>query len=92
MTIVMTMVKSTSKTYPVGQFKAQCLRLMEKVARTGSPILVTKRGEPLVRIVPTVGTTWDEEEWRERGRSTTVLPKKDEDLVRPTGETWDAER
>ena len=89
----MTMVKSTtSKTYPVGQFKAQCLRLMEKVARTGSPILVTKRGEPLVRIVPTVGTTWDEKEWRERGRSTTVLPKKDEDLVRPSGETWDAER
>ncbi len=87
------MVKSSSsKTYAAGHFKAHCLRLMEKVARTGSPILVTKRGEPLVRIVPTLGTTWDEAAWRERGQATTVLPKKDDDLVRPTGETWNADR
>ena len=65
---------------------------MEKVARTGSPILVTKRGAPLVRVVPTIGTTWDEAAWRERGKATTVLPKKDDDLVRPTGEPWNAER
>ena len=92
MTIVMTMVKQSSKTYPVGQFKSHCLRLMERVARTGSPILVTKRGVPLVRVVPTAAATLDEETWRERGRATTLLPEKDEELIRPTGEAWNADR
>jgi prevent-host-death family protein len=86
------MVKSRPKTYPVGQFKTHCLRLMEKTARTGEPILITRRGEPLVRIVPARGTTLDEAAWRERGRATTDLPKNDRDLVRPTGEEWNAER
>jgi prevent-host-death family protein len=89
----MTMVKKVeSKAYPAGNFKAHCLRLMEKVARTGSPILVTKRGRPLVRVLPATDPAWDETSWRERGAATTVLPKKDDDLVRPTGERWNAER
>jgi prevent-host-death family protein len=91
-TIVMTMVKSSQPTpYPVGNFKAHCLRLMEKVARTGSPILVTKRGKPLVRVVPAGEVAWDEATWRERGQATTVLPKNDDDLVRPIGVKWKAE-
>jgi prevent-host-death family protein len=89
----MTMGKmAESKTYPVGNFKAHCLRLMERVARSGSPILVTKRGKPLVRVVPAGEPAWDEATWRERGMATTVLPKRDDDLVRPTGESWNAER
>jgi len=49
MTIIMTMVTTKYPTFGAGHFKAHCLRLMEKVARTGSPIVVTKRGKPLVR-------------------------------------------
>ena len=33
-------------------FKAQCLKVMKKVQATGEPILVTKRGAPLVKVVP----------------------------------------
>jgi prevent-host-death family protein len=88
----MTMDKSAPKTYPVGNFKAHCLRLMEDVARTRSPILVTKRGKPLVRVLPATEAAWDETTWRERGEATTLLPKRDEDLIRPTGEPWDADR
>jgi prevent-host-death family protein len=93
MTIIMTMVIATKyPTYGAGHFKAHCLRLMEKVARTGSPIVVTKRGKPFVRIEPSADREWDETAWRERGRATLVLTGTDGDLVRPTGERWKAER
>ncbi len=35
-----------------GEFKAKCLGVMSEVASTGKPILVTKRGEPLVEVIP----------------------------------------
>lgn len=40
------------ETVPVSKFKATCLALLEKVKRTGQPILVTRRGEPLAEVVP----------------------------------------
>lgn len=36
----------------VSEFKATCLELFEKVRRTGQPILVTKRGEPIAQVGP----------------------------------------
>ena len=36
----------------VGEFKAKCLGVMAEVARTGKPLLVTKRGEPFVEVGP----------------------------------------
>src|SRR5208337_856306 len=35
-----------------GEFKAKCLGLMKEIASTGKPVLVTKRGEPLVEVIP----------------------------------------
>jgi prevent-host-death family protein len=43
------------KTVPVTEFKARCLSLLEDVARTGHPLLVTKHGKPLARVMPTGG-------------------------------------
>jgi prevent-host-death family protein len=40
------------KSVAVSEFKSHCLSLLEDVARTGEPILVTKRGKPLARITP----------------------------------------
>jgi len=37
---------------PAGTFKARCLALMKKVQATGEPLIVTKRGTPLVKVVP----------------------------------------
>jgi prevent-host-death family protein len=42
----------SSKGMPAGEFKAKCLRLMDQVAKTRQPLTVTKRGKPVVRIVP----------------------------------------
>jgi prevent-host-death family protein len=38
------------KSVAISTFKAQCLALIEDVARTGQPLLVTKRGKPLARL------------------------------------------
>ena len=34
------------------EFKARCLELMEQVAATGNPVVITKRGRPLAQLVP----------------------------------------
>ena len=34
-----------------GQFRKHCLSVMERVRVTGEPVLVTKRGAPLVKVV-----------------------------------------
>jgi prevent-host-death family protein len=39
----------------VTEFKSHCLSLLEDVACTGEPLLVTKRGKPLARVVPSTG-------------------------------------
>jgi prevent-host-death family protein len=33
-------------------FKARCLAVMKDVHATGEPVVVTKRGAPLVKVVP----------------------------------------
>lgn len=40
------------KTMAAGEFKAKCLAVMAEVNSTGKPVLVTKRGKPLARILP----------------------------------------
>lgn len=40
----------------ISEFKARCLGLLQDVARTGEPIIVTKRGKPLARVVPNAGS------------------------------------
>ncbi len=36
----------------ISKFKATCLALLKKVKRTGQPILVTRKGEPIAQVVP----------------------------------------
>jgi prevent-host-death family protein len=37
---------------PAAQFKSQCLAVMEQVAESGRPVVVTKHGKPVVQIIP----------------------------------------
>lgn len=37
---------------PAGQFKAQCLSLLERVRQSRRPIIVTKHGRPVAKVVP----------------------------------------
>lgn len=40
------------KKIAAGEFKAKCLTLMEDVRSTRRPILITKRGKPVAKLVP----------------------------------------
>lgn len=34
------------------EFKAKCLKLMDEVAQTHEPLVITKRGKPIAKLVP----------------------------------------
>ena len=40
------------KKIAAGEFKARCLTLMDDVRNTREPLLITKRGKPVAKLVP----------------------------------------
>lgn len=40
------------KKIAAGEFKMRCLALMEDVRSTREPIIITKRGKPVAKLVP----------------------------------------
>ena len=40
------------KTMRAGEFKARCLKVMDLVRRTREPVMITKRGRPVAKLVP----------------------------------------
>jgi prevent-host-death family protein len=76
----------SEKVIPAGEFKARCLALMDEVAETREPIVVTKRGKPVVRILPA------EEEDVYLSLRGSVTYASEEDLIAPLNEPWPGER
>ncbi len=79
----MTMDDKESQLIPAGEFKTHCLQLLDKVARTGSSFIVTKRGRPVARVTPVAG---------QEPASLAGSILEEGDLISPIGETWDSER
>jgi prevent-host-death family protein len=44
-------------TIPISKFKATCLGVLERVRRTGRPVVVTRFGEPIAEVVPPAPAT-----------------------------------
>ena len=40
------------KTMTISEFKAHCLQALGRMARTKETVVVTKRGKPLVEVIP----------------------------------------
>jgi prevent-host-death family protein len=40
------------KTIAAGEFKTRCLALMENVRSKREPLVITKRGKPIAKLVP----------------------------------------
>ena len=80
--------------WSVTEFKGQALRILEQVAQTGEPVIVTKRGEAIVKMIPLpYGTDVPEDVTvQEPGKlKGTVL--EEVDIVSPLGaDIWDAAR
>ncbi len=70
---------------PASRFKACCLALLDEVAATGVPLVVTKRGEPIAKLVPLQGAA-------PASLLGSVRYETEEDLLAPVDEVWDAER
>jgi len=72
---------------PAGIFKAKCLKLMEEVALYGEPLVITKYGKPIAKLVPYV---------EEKPKGSFGLLKGSVtikgDIIGPTGEEWNAEK
>ncbi len=81
------MPRSPNETIAVSEFKATCLAVLERVRRTGVPIVVTRHGEPIAEVVP-ASPLAPPESWLGAMRDTgTVIG----DLVAPLGtREWEA--
>ncbi len=73
------------KTIPAGQFKTHCLALLDEVAQRRKPIVITKRGKPIARLVP-VDTSKPKLFGRLRGSM-----ELRGDIVGPLLESWEAD-
>ena len=40
------------RTVKASEFKAKCLKIMDEVAATGEPVVITKYGVPVAQLVP----------------------------------------
>jgi prevent-host-death family protein len=69
---------------PASVFKAQCLKLMDEVARTGQPVVITKRGKPVAQLVPVPA---EPKSMFGYMRSTVTITG---DVVAPIEEPWSA--
>ena len=73
------------RTVKASEFKAKCLQIMDEVAETQEPVVITKRGVPVSQLVSV-----------KRVRRTLYGAMKGgitmrDDLVAPVGVEWEAE-
>jgi prevent-host-death family protein len=71
------------KTIAAGKFKDQCLKIMDAIAKTKTPMVVTKRGRPVIQVVP-----YSEEKVSE-SLAGSILKEAGDPFS--TGEKWDAD-
>ena len=88
--MVMSMVTMTGeiavKTIKASEFKSKCLALMDEVAETNEPIVITKHGRPVSRLLP----------YREKPATLFGRHRREieilGDIVSPSESEWEAAR
>jgi prevent-host-death family protein len=71
------------RTIAAGKFKDICLKTLDEVALTKSPVIITKRGQPIAKLVPC-----DKPATR-KSLAGSILHEKGDPFG--TGEKWDAD-
>jgi prevent-host-death family protein len=72
------------KTLAAGKFKDVCLQTLDEVAATRRPVVITKRGRPVAKLVPIDAAV------PERSLAGSVVAESGDPFS--TGEVWDADR
>ncbi len=70
------------RSFTATRFEAERLALLDDVARTGDSLVITKRGQPVARVVPVQAP--------ESLRGSVTFEVSDEELVSPSPTRWDA--
>ncbi|MDR0439991.1 MAG: type II toxin-antitoxin system Phd/YefM family antitoxin [Candidatus Accumulibacter sp.] len=71
-------------TIAAGQFKATCLKLLDTVSLTQEPLIITKRGVPVAKLVPIPPQT------SLFGALACSVQEEEGDIVSPLENTWEA--
>ena len=73
-----------SRKIAAATFKAECLGILDRVAKTGETVIVTKHGKPVAKVVPL----------NESDAPAPLLGSVTfhGDILLPIDEIWDAER
>jgi prevent-host-death family protein len=74
------------RTIKASEFKARCLKLMDEVAASGEPLVITKNGRPVAQLGPVGGerkSTWG----LHRGQIEILG-----DIIEPLDVEWEANR
>ena len=71
------------ETIAISKFKATCLSLLDRVKKTGQPLVITKRGEPIAQVIPPEPPESSEEDTFGCMASTLEITG---DIVEPLGE------
>jgi prevent-host-death family protein len=72
------------KTIAAGKFKDVCLQTLDEVAASRTPVVITKRGRPVAKLVPITTAT------AARSLAGSVVQESGDPFS--TGEVWDADR
>ena len=82
------MPSKPTESMAISEFKATCLAVLERVRRTGTSIVVTKRGEPVAEINPPSPASTGQE-WLGSMSGTATM---NDDLIAPASDAreWDA--
>ena len=70
----------------VTEFKAKCLGLLDKVGLTREPIVITKRGKPVAKVVPVEQESQPKNHFGYMSGTITIQG----DIVSPMMEDWEA--
>jgi prevent-host-death family protein len=85
--MVLTMVREIAmRTIKASEFKAKCLKLMDEVAASGEPLVITKNGKPVAQLGP-VGAQ-RKSIWGLHKGQIEILG----DIIEPLGVEWEANR
>jgi len=73
------------KVMQAGQFKAECLKIMDEIKMTGQELVITKHHVPIVKLCPLKA---NEESLFGKMKGTVHILG---DITQPIGEIWDAD-
>jgi prevent-host-death family protein len=77
------------RTIAAGKFKANCLAIMDEVQKKRQPVLITKRGKPVAKLVPATSEAKDDffDSWKDKLKITGDIISPAFDL-----DEWEMER